>query len=327
MFYTGNVPWHGLGVALARPASLDEALKVGGLNWSVEEVDLVTADDPPSPVERRKALVRSDRRAGADDRVLGICHRAFRPIQNGDAGLLFDAIFGQGKHVYHTGGYLGKGEVVWLLARIDRTLRIAGDDIVQPYALMANSHDGSMAFNIRLTTVRVVCQNTLALAMKTRLGNEFRRAHQGSFAQHAAAAQEFFMATMRELDSVADSFTQLTRAHCSDEKFSEILVALVPDPGKPRNVDRNPGLRRAWEKKLEAATTARKLITELRTNGKGQELPGSRGTFWGVLNAVLEYVDHHHSIEHSRLAYALLGDGMTLKMKAFRKIQDAAKAA
>lgn len=191
MFYTGGVPWHGLGVALAQPADLDEALKVGGLNWLVDEVDLVTADDPPSPVERRKALVRSDRVPGDDHRVIGIAHRAFKPIQNRDAGLLFDAIFGQGKRVYHTGGYLGGGEVVWLLAKIDKTLSIAGDDIVQPYALMANSHDGSIAFNIRLTTVRVVCQNTLALAMKGNIGAGFLRAHQGSLVGHAAAAQEF----------------------------------------------------------------------------------------------------------------------------------------
>lgn len=157
MFYTGETPWHGLGIALQQPATLDEAMKVGGLDWRVDEVNLVTADYPPSPVARRKALVRSDRLPGDRRRVLGVAHLGFKPIQNRDAGMLFDAIFGQGERVYHTGGYLGHGEVVWLLAKIDKTLEIAGDDIVQPYALMANSHDGSMAFNIRLTTIRVVC--------------------------------------------------------------------------------------------------------------------------------------------------------------------------
>jgi phage/plasmid-like protein (TIGR03299 family) len=328
MFYPGEVPWHGLGVALARPADLDEALKVGGLNWLVDEVDLVTADDPPSPVGRRKALVRVDRAAGDERRVLGVAHRAFKPIQNRDAGMLFDAIFGQGRHVYHTGGYLGNGEVVWLLAKIDKTLRIAGDDIVQPYALMANSHDGSMAFNIRLTTVRVVCQNTLAVAMKDRLGEGFRRAHQGSLVEHAAAAQAFFGATLRQLDSIAASFTLLSERQCSDAKVREILLALIPDPRKPRGEGRNPGLKQAWEKRAEAAKAARTKITELRTRGKGSELRGSRGTYWGLLNAVLEYVDHHREVEQSRIAYALLGDGMDLKMRAFRKVQEeVAKAA
>jgi hypothetical protein len=107
MFYTGEVPWHGLGVPLAKPATLDEAIKVGGLNWEVGNVDLMTADDPPSPVLKRKALVRSDRAAGGAHRVLGVVHRGFTPIQNRDAGMLFDAIFGRGARVYHTGGYLG----------------------------------------------------------------------------------------------------------------------------------------------------------------------------------------------------------------------------
>jgi hypothetical protein len=83
-----------------------------------------------------------------------VVHREFTPIQNSEAALLFDAIFGHGGRLYHTGGYLGDGEVIWLLARINKTLRVGRDDIVEPYALMANSHDGSMAFSIPSTWVR-----------------------------------------------------------------------------------------------------------------------------------------------------------------------------
>jgi phage/plasmid-like protein (TIGR03299 family) len=328
MFYTGEVPWHGLGIHLAQPATLDEAIKVGGLDWQVGEVDLMTADDPPSPVTKRKGIVRLDRPPGDDRRVLGVAHKGFKPIQNRDAGLLFDAIFGNGKRVYHTGGYLGLGEIIWLLAKIDRTLRIGTEDIVEPYALMANSHDGSMAFNIRLTTVRVVCQNTLSLAMHQRLGQHFRRAHQGSFAEHAQAAQDFFKATLNELDSIAKSYTRLSQLQCSEDTFQQLIQALLPEPKKPRNFERNPGLRSAWEKRIAEIQAAREKISELRENGKGMQLGGSRGTFWGVLNAVLEYVDHHRKIDGPRISYVLLGDGMELKTRAFSMIHDhVAKAA
>ncbi len=321
MFYTGEIPWHGLGVSLSLPATLDEALKVGGLNWEVGDVDIMTADDPPSPVSKRKALVRSDRSPGDPRRVLGIVHRGFAPIQNRDAGMLFDAIFGRGERVYHTGGYLGEGEVIWLLAKIDKTLKIGTEDIVQPYALMANSHDGSMAFNIRLTTVRVVCQNTLAMAMHERLGQNFRRHHQGSFARHAEAAQEFFAATLRELDFVTQSFTRLSERRCSNEQVQRVLDALLPEPKKPRNSAQNPGLLRAWEQRVDAVKAVRDAISNLRNNGKGMQMNGSRGTFWGLLNAVLEYVDRHGKVQGSRLAYALIGDGMDLKVRAFSLIQ------
>lgn len=321
MFYTGDVPWHGLGVSLTLPATLDEALKVGGLNWEVGEIDIMTADDPPSPVLKRKALVRGDRPSGDPRRVLGVVHRGFATIQNRDAGMLFDAIFGRGRRVYHTGGYLGEGEVIWLLAKIDKTLTIGTEDIVQPYALMANSHDGSMAFNIRLTTVRVVCQNTLAMAMHERLGQNFRRSHQGSFAQHAEAAQEFFAATLRELDFIAQSFTQLSERRCSNEQLQRVLDALLPAPKKPRNSAQNPGLLRAWEQRVTEVKAARGAISNLLENGKGMQMQGSRGTFWGLLNAVLEYVDHHREVKGSRLSYAFLGDGMDLKVRALSLIQ------
>ncbi len=327
MFYTEATPWHGLGIHLAEPATVEEALKVGGLNWKVAEIDMLTADDPPSPIARRKALVRVDRPPGHPGRVVGVVHREFTPIQNSDAALLFDAIFGHGGRFYHTGGYLGDGEVIWLLARINKMLRVGRDDIVEPYALMANSHDGSMAFSIRLTTIRVVCQNTLALAMHERIGQSFRRSHDGSLSQHAEAAQEFFKATLKEFDFVAEAFTALSARVCREDVFRTIIEGLLPEPKKPRNADRSPGVLRAWERRVTDIRAARAKILELRMNGKGAEVDGARGTYWGALNAVLEYVDHHHVSNGSALSYALLGDGMDLKVRAFRMIRETAKAA
>ncbi|HOD51978.1 MAG TPA: DUF932 domain-containing protein [Candidatus Hydrogenedentes bacterium] len=328
MFYTGEVPWHGLGLELAKPATMEEALRAGGLNWEVGSVDLWTAEDPPSPAPKRKALVRLDRPPGHEGRVVGVAHRGFQPLQNRDGAMLFDAIFGQNRPVYHTGGYLGEGEVVWLLAQIDQTLKIGGDDIVKPYALFANSHDGSIAFNISLTTVRVVCQNTLQIAMDQRgFGRQFRRAHQGSFQDHAEAAREFFSATMAQLDHVASRFTALSEKRCDDEQFKEIVKTLLPRPQRPKNADKNPGLLRAWENRLAEVELARKRIGELRGSGKGADLDTARGTFWGALNAVLEFVDHHKEIKGSRVSYAVFGEGMELKTKAFQLIQEMAAEA
>ena len=289
----------------------------------------MTADEPPCPISQRKAIVRLDLPAGDERRVLGVAHPGFSPVQNRDGAMLFDAIFGQGKPVYNTGGYLGNGEKVWLLAKIDKKLIIGRDDIVQPYALFANSHDGSMAFNIRLTTVRVVYQNTLSIALReNKFGKQFRRAHQGTLRDHAEAAQGFFAETLKELDLVTDSFTVLSNRTCNDKKFQSILNSLLPDPKKPRNAKQYPGLLKAYESKLAGIKDARKEITRLREEGKGMKMDTCRGTFWGVLNAVLEYVDHFKTVKGSQLGYSLLGEGMNLKIKAFRMVQDeAAKAA
>lgn len=107
--------------------------------------------------------------------MLWVVHRGFTPLQNGDAGLIFDAIFGQGKRAYHTGlSRRRRDDLATCQDRQDD--RVAGDDTVQPYDLLANSHDGSMAFNIRLTTGRVVCQNTLVRATPSRTRDR-RSAH------------------------------------------------------------------------------------------------------------------------------------------------------
>jgi hypothetical protein len=167
-------------------------------------------------------------------------------------------------------------------------------------------------------------QNTLAVALQQKTREQFRRAHQGSLRDHAEAAQQFFASTLQQLDHVTDNFVRMTTKACRDKEFEEILVALLPTPKKPVNADRNPGLRKAWEVNVQRVETARAQIRELRQSGRGMNLGGSRGTLWGVLNAVLEYVDHHQSVNGDRLAHALLGDGMDLKQKAFKLVLDKA---
>ena len=98
-------------------------------------------------------------------------------------------------------------------------------------------------------------------------------------------------------------------------------------PTKPRRMDANPGLKKNYENDVKRMTEAREEITKLRESGEGMDLEGSKGTFWGVLNAVTEYIDHHQETKGSKFQYALLGRGMDLKTKAFKLIQEAAQAA
>src|SRR3984885_11629828 len=125
-------------------------------------------------------------------------------------------------------------------------------------------------------------------------------------AQHADAARQFFASTIKEFDKVTGNFVRLASKTCQDHEFEEILKALLPEPAKPRNSDANPGLRRAWETNTARVLEARGVIRKLRQSVRGADLHGSRGTLWGVLNAVLEFVDHHQETKGSKLAYALL---------------------
>jgi hypothetical protein len=151
------------------------------LDWEVEKVPIVTADG--TPIKRRVAIVRKDLPHSDPNRVLGIVYPGFKPLQNKEAVALFDCLVGKGEPVYHTGGYLGNGEVIWLLAELPDQFRILvrDDDEVRLFMLFTNSHDGTIAVDIRITAVRVVCWNTLKMALSDRSRFVYKRWHRGDY--------------------------------------------------------------------------------------------------------------------------------------------------
>ena len=214
MFYFGAMPWHGLGKCLPAAANLSEALTEGALRWTVGLVLLATAEPISSPVAQRMAVVRTDRAPGVPGRALGVVHPGFRPLQNEDGARLFDNLLGRGDAIYHTAGYLGSGEVVWLLARVPGAIKVTDGDVLEPYLLFTNSHDGSIGIDIRLTTVRVVCQNTLSLALHTGSRSQvFRRAHRGSPELLQLEAEAFFAFSQERMKEAEALFQHLAKAH------------------------------------------------------------------------------------------------------------------
>jgi phage/plasmid-like protein (TIGR03299 family) len=324
MFYYGQIPLLGKGTKVKEPLTVAEAIKEAGLDWQVEEIDLRTYEEPTSPVRKRKALVRADIPAGHPHRVLGVVHKAFSPVQNREAAAIFDSLFGHGKAVYHTGGYLGAGEVIWLLAKLDRRLSIGGRDFIEPYALMVNSHDGSRAFTLSLTTIRVVCSNMLNVALDQCNMPKFRQAHRGNVQMHREAAKAYWRYVLAELDGLERDFQKLAQCACTDAQYRDVLNQIFPLPRRPLNP--SPQQERAYAKRLLKVEGIRTKITELRNAGVGAELPSAQGTLWGVLNAVTEYIDHHHECS-DRLAYSLLGTGSALKARAYKLVRELASSA
>ena len=156
MFYVRETPWHGLGTkVLEAPASKD-ALQLAGLNWRVMQEPIYTAME--ELVDGYKANVRD-----SDRKVLGVVTDRYRVIQNDEAFAFTDGLLGEGVK-YETAGSLQGGRKVWLLAHMPHEYIISGERI-SPYLLFSNTHDGSGAIKVALTPIRVVCQNTLNLAL------------------------------------------------------------------------------------------------------------------------------------------------------------------
>jgi phage/plasmid-like protein (TIGR03299 family) len=166
MFYVDSPPWHGLGTRLAAPPTSREAIEAAGLGWTVAKVPLYGVGGtrfavPPD----RFALLREDLIGHQDGHVLGIAGPEYVPLQNRRAFDFFDPLVQDGHAWYETAGALGRGERVWIQARLAGDLEIAPGDRVKRFLLLSNSHDGTSSVQIHLTPVRVVCNNTLIAAL------------------------------------------------------------------------------------------------------------------------------------------------------------------
>jgi len=324
MFYFGELPWHTLGTRIDKPATITEALKVGGLNWEVDTVPIAPIGEPDTEISHRVAVVRTDRKPGEAGRVVGVVHPGFQPLQNRDGAMMFDALLGQGQPTYHTGGYLKNGEVIWLLARLPGEIRVRGEDVLETYLLFTNSHDGSVAIDIRLTTVRVVCQNTLSMALhkKGTAGKVFKRAHNGSYELLNAEAKAFFEFSVQQTKEAEALFSRLAAKNCSKEDFQGFLKALIPEPARPATASRNPAVLRGYETRLETILETRKEILGVHLDGiASHNIPPAESNWWGALNSATGWSDHIQATDNDRYAHALLGSGDRLKSSALARIQ------
>lgn len=158
MFYVRKAPWHGLGTMVMEAPTSAEALSLAGLDWKVVQKELVTDDG--TPVTGFKANLRE-----TDNQVLGVVTDRYKVVQNEDAFAFTDSLLGEGV-TYETAGSLQNGRRTWMLAKLPTKYIISGDEIT-PYLVFMNSHDGTGAIKAAMTPIRVVCQNTLNLALST----------------------------------------------------------------------------------------------------------------------------------------------------------------
>ena len=218
MFYTREKPWHGLGVEVkAAPTSAD-ALRLSGLDWTVKQEAIFT--DNGKEIAGYKANVRS-----TDRRVLGVVTDRYKVVQNTEAFAFTDELLGNGVR-YETAGSLQEGRRVWLLARLPREYIISGERI-SPYLVFSNTHDGSGAVKVAVTPVRVVCNNTLNLALST-AKRSWSMVHTGDIKGKIEEAKETLFFAEKYMDELGKEFEQLRDKKMTDAKVAEYIELLLP---------------------------------------------------------------------------------------------------
>ena len=220
MFYTREKPWHGLGVRVEDAPGSREALEAAGLDWRVIQKELLTSDGIPVPGFR--ANVRE-----TDSRVLGVVTDRYRVVQNEDAFAFTDSLLGEGV-TYETAGSLQNGRRTWILAKLPRPYTISGDEVT-PYLVFMNSHDGTGAIRAAMTPVRVVCMNTLNLALDT-AKRSWSTVHTGDIRGQLEDARSTLLYADRYMEELGKAVEDLERKKLTDQKVYGYIDTLVPVP-------------------------------------------------------------------------------------------------
>ncbi|MBZ3929099.1 hypothetical protein NB689_000014 [Xanthomonas sacchari] len=307
MAYAGDIPWHGLGNRLAPRQPIDVWKRQAGMDWKIEEAEVryVAGSHNLRVIHafpEQKVLYRSDTRL-----PLSVVSKRFQVVQPGQILEFYRDLTSSNGFELETAGVLREGRKFWALARTGQSAMLKGRDKVNGYLLLATACDGTLATTAQFTSVRVVCNNTLSIALGNASG-AIKVPHRSQFDPDVVK---------RQLGITVSSW----------DSFVARMKALVERPVDPDSVE---GLLRRVLTYTgpdgKATVVNEQAMANVRSlyegGGRGALMASSRGTAWGLLNSVTEFVDHHRrarSDDHRRDA-AWFGPGAQLKQRAWDEV-------
>lgn len=328
MAYAGDVPWHGLGVRVEDTMTPQEMLEAADLNWTVSKRPAYTIDSPTwnedvglINAEGHHFIVRD-----TDSKVLSACGEDYVPFQNADTFRFFKKFVSNGEMKMETAGSLKGGQDIWGLAKLESNFELPGGDRVEGYLLIDSPHVSGKALTILFTPIRVVCSNTMALALNTD-GKRFRVLHLQAFddeimraAEEALGISETKMAEFQE----QTTFLSSKRAKPLDVQnfIAELFQPqLLIDRGKIANdVPLIDEFNRTSEQVHDAIMLS-----------PGADLKSAKGTWWGAINGVTYHMDHtkreSERVKGGALYSSWLGPNAATKRRALDLATEYAKAA
>lgn len=307
MAYVGATPWHGLGNQLTPHQPIEVWARAAKMDWKIEEAEVrfVAGGGGLGSIHafpEQKVLYRSDTKA-----PLSVVSSRYQVVQPREILEFYRDLTEVGGYELETAGVLRDGKKLWALARTGQSVSLKGRDEVNGYLLLATACDGTLATTAQFTSVRVVCNNTLSIALGESQG-AIKVPHRSQFDADAVKRQlgiaisswDAFMVRMKALSE------RKVKQETAEAYFRRVLTYPASTAsGGP----------------VEATNDrAVKAVHDLFAGrGKGADLASASGTAWGLVNAVTEYVDHERrarSEDHRRDA-AWFGPGATLKQKAW----------
>ena len=307
MAYVGQTPWHGLGNKLTSNQPLEVWAKQAGLDWQIQEspVRYVTSSGGPLgeilSYPDSKVLYRSDTKA-----PLSVVGNRFKVVQPEEILEFYRDLTEVSGFELETAGVLKGGRKMWALARTGQSGMLKGRDQTNAYVLLATACDGTMATTAQFTSVRVVCNNTLAVAVKGFTGNAVRVKHNTEF--NSDLVKRRLGISVTAWDDFMYRLKTLSERRVKSSEALNYFQKVFTD-------DSATGGGRTSERSVA------KALSLYEGEGRGAGLASSEGTAYGLLNAVTEFIDHRRrakTVDH-RLDSAWFGTGAAIKGRALEQ--------
>jgi phage/plasmid-like protein (TIGR03299 family) len=307
MAYVGEEPWHGLGNKLAPKQPIEVWARQAGMDFSILESPVRFLSEQAGTLgsihsyAENKVLYRSDTKA-----PLSVVSNRYQTVQPREVLEFYRDLTQVSGYELETAGVLKGGKKFWALAKTGKSAAIKGNDVMHGYVLLATSCDGTLATVAQFTSIRVVCNNTLAIALKNGTG-AVKIPHSTLFDPRAVKQQlgiavgswDEFMYSMKKLSE---------RKVKAPEAMAYLLRVFAEQPVPGGNG-------------LPNERAINKVLAMFNGAGRGAELDSSKGTAFGLLNAVTEFTDHERKAKSDeyRLDSAWFGNGAQLKQKALEQ--------
>lgn len=318
--------WHGLGQIVSEYPTSAEAIHFAGLDYRVEKRRLFTFDtgnsfgnadtiQPTVEVPSYFATIRTD-----NDAVLGVVGKDYQVIQNRDAFSFFDSIVEGAGILYETAGALGKGERIFITAKLPNYIRVGKEDLIEKYLFLTTSHDGFGAITAAFTPVRIVCQNTLNAAMHNHT-NSIKIRHTANARERLQQAHKLMGISNQLSNDLEQLFNLWTKVAITDSEVKK-LIQLALAPGKEAvqglGAERKEALSTQFQNVCEKAF-------EYAMSNPTQTVETTKGTLFGTYNAVTGYyqnVRNYKDGEAKLKSIVLGGTAQQRTTKTFRLCMD-----
>lgn len=292
--YAGEMPWHGLGVKVSNDLSPIEMLQAAGLDWTVKKYRTFSVVDKKPIICPVSSLIRS-----SDNKLIDMVSEDWVPVQNQVAFEFFDEFVKSGDMEMHTAGSLKGGQIVWCLAKIKNSFELFGGDLTECYLLFTNYHRYGFSTDIRVTLIRVVCANTIAMALSSSAQKKFKYSHRKSF--NPEYAKEVLGIASDTIKDYKEKMSYLGSKKTKDETIVEYFTRLFPGSITPREAD-------------SLSRNAKNAIARVSTQ-PGKQF--AEGTWYQPYQVVTRIMDHEVGRSpDTRLASSWYGEHQKTKLKA-----------